>query len=236
MRDIGKNIRDIRVSKNLTQDQLAELLFVTRQTVSNYENGRSRPDIDMVFRIADVLKTDVNSILYGLTIPENRRIAYKRLWIALGILIALIGIHVWVCVLKERDIFLYHSIFVASKLLVLPIAVSILGWIVMHTLSIFCNLKQLRERLRRACRIVLWIIVGFLSVMLLPHIVFEIIVFIRSFTTNSVNMSLHIPIVNQIAVFVFRVTYNLPYLYALLGGLFWLAGVPKARKLTDDCK
>ena len=41
MRDIGKNIRDLRIVQNLTQDQLAEKLFVTRQTVSNYENGVS---------------------------------------------------------------------------------------------------------------------------------------------------------------------------------------------------
>ena len=42
MRDIGKNIRDLRQQKHLTQEELAEQLFVTRQTVSNYENGRTR--------------------------------------------------------------------------------------------------------------------------------------------------------------------------------------------------
>jgi len=41
MRDIGKNIRDLRQQKHLTQEELAEQLFVTRQTVSNYENGVS---------------------------------------------------------------------------------------------------------------------------------------------------------------------------------------------------
>lgn len=35
MRDIGKNIRDLRESKGLTQEELAARLFVTRQTVSN---------------------------------------------------------------------------------------------------------------------------------------------------------------------------------------------------------
>lgn len=35
MRDIGKNIRDLRKSKGLTQEELAARLFVTRQTVSN---------------------------------------------------------------------------------------------------------------------------------------------------------------------------------------------------------
>lgn len=37
MRDIGKNIRTLRTRRGLSQDQLAEALHVTRQTVSNYE-------------------------------------------------------------------------------------------------------------------------------------------------------------------------------------------------------
>ena len=41
MRDIGKNIRQARERKGCSQEQLAELLFVTRQTISNYETGDS---------------------------------------------------------------------------------------------------------------------------------------------------------------------------------------------------
>ena len=55
MRDIGKNIRQLRTAKNLTQDELAEKLFVTRQTVSNYETGKSRPDVEMLVKISDIL-------------------------------------------------------------------------------------------------------------------------------------------------------------------------------------
>ena len=38
---VGKNIKKLRTSLNLTQDQLAERINVTRQTVSNYETGVS---------------------------------------------------------------------------------------------------------------------------------------------------------------------------------------------------
>ena len=65
MRDIGKNIKQLRIQKNMTQDELAEKLFVTRQTVSNYETGRSRPDVEMLAKIAEVLETDANAVLYG---------------------------------------------------------------------------------------------------------------------------------------------------------------------------
>ena len=42
MRDIGKNIRKLRTDIGMTQEELAEALFVTRQTVSNYETGISQ--------------------------------------------------------------------------------------------------------------------------------------------------------------------------------------------------
>lgn len=65
MRDIGKNIKALRIQKNMTQDALAEQLFVTRQTVSNYETGKSHPDVEMLAKIAEVLETDGNTVLYG---------------------------------------------------------------------------------------------------------------------------------------------------------------------------
>lgn len=41
MNEIGKNIRFLRQQRKMSQDQLAEALHVTRQTVSNYETGVS---------------------------------------------------------------------------------------------------------------------------------------------------------------------------------------------------
>lgn len=41
MENLGKNIRLLRVQRKTSQDQLAEALHVTRQTVSNYETGVS---------------------------------------------------------------------------------------------------------------------------------------------------------------------------------------------------
>ena len=65
MRDIGKNIRTLRTRRGLSQDQLAEALHVTRQTVSNYETGRSRPDVEMLTALAEALGADVTEVLYG---------------------------------------------------------------------------------------------------------------------------------------------------------------------------
>lgn len=46
MRDIGANIRRARTRRKLTQDDLAQAVHTTRQTISNYETGRSRPDVE----------------------------------------------------------------------------------------------------------------------------------------------------------------------------------------------
>ena len=60
-RSIGSNIKKLRVKQGLTKDELAQALFVTRQTVSNYETGRSNPDVDMLQRISEVLHTDIQN-------------------------------------------------------------------------------------------------------------------------------------------------------------------------------
>ena len=43
--DIGSKIKAARIEKKLTQEQVAELLGVSRQTISNWENEKSYPDI-----------------------------------------------------------------------------------------------------------------------------------------------------------------------------------------------
>ena len=58
MAEVGKNIKKIRKEKNLTQDDLAERLYCTRQTISNYENGKSEPNIALLVEIAKVLEVE----------------------------------------------------------------------------------------------------------------------------------------------------------------------------------
>ena len=91
MNDIGKNIRFLRTRKKLSQDQLAETLHVTRQTVSNYETGRSRPDVEMLTTLAAALDADVKEILYA---PADREAHVRRLrrLVASAVVAALLGI------------------------------------------------------------------------------------------------------------------------------------------------
>lgn len=66
---LSENIKAIRKSKGLSQQELAVKLNVVRQTVSKWEQGLSVPDSDMLISISEVLETPV-SMLLGETIIE----------------------------------------------------------------------------------------------------------------------------------------------------------------------
>lgn len=60
---IGQHIATLRKEKKLTQQQLGNKLFVTDKAVSKWERGLSLPDISLLEKLADVLDTDIYSIL-----------------------------------------------------------------------------------------------------------------------------------------------------------------------------
>ena len=67
---LNENIKSVRQSKGLSQEELAIKLNVVRQTVSKWERRLSVPDSDMLVAISDILETPV-SILLGETITES---------------------------------------------------------------------------------------------------------------------------------------------------------------------
>ena len=66
---LSNNLKRIRKSKGLSQEELAIKLNIVRQTVSKWENGLSVPDSDMLITLADELDTSV-SVLLGETVME----------------------------------------------------------------------------------------------------------------------------------------------------------------------
>ena len=89
MNNIGKNIKALRIGKNMTQDELAARLYVTRQTVSNYETGKSKPDISTLLRIAEVLEADIHAILYEPQDSSDRNRRYLRIAGVISVLVLL---------------------------------------------------------------------------------------------------------------------------------------------------
>ena len=65
MSKVSKNLKKIRTEKKLTQDALAEKLHVTRQAISNWENDKTKPDIESLEMLAEVLEVDIEELIYG---------------------------------------------------------------------------------------------------------------------------------------------------------------------------
>ena len=82
MSQIGKNIKKNRSQKGITQDQLAEHLNVTRQAVSNWENGKTQPDIETLTAIAAYFGISVEDLIYG---KQNKWIVQTKTHAATGI-------------------------------------------------------------------------------------------------------------------------------------------------------
>ena len=80
MYTVSKNIKRLRLSKNMTQDQLAEKMFVTRQTISNWEMEKSRPDIESLHKLAEIFGTDIDELIYGA--PRGSYMRYQKRYVA----------------------------------------------------------------------------------------------------------------------------------------------------------
>ena len=62
---IGAFLQTLRKEKNLTQEQLAEQLGVSRRTVSRWETGSNMPDLDILMELSDLYVVDLREILNG---------------------------------------------------------------------------------------------------------------------------------------------------------------------------
>lgn len=63
--ELGRRITELRKVNNLTQEGLAERCSVTRQTISNWENGKSYPDLEMLVFISDSFDISLDALVKG---------------------------------------------------------------------------------------------------------------------------------------------------------------------------
>lgn len=62
---IAENIKHFREEKKISQSELAEKLNVTRQAVSNWECGKTEPDIETLHKISDIFEITIEELIYG---------------------------------------------------------------------------------------------------------------------------------------------------------------------------
>ncbi|WP_165055681.1 MULTISPECIES: helix-turn-helix transcriptional regulator [unclassified Adlercreutzia] len=63
--EVGKTIRDLRAEAGMSQEELAGKAFVSRQTISNWENDKSYPDVQSLGLIAGLFGTSIDALAKG---------------------------------------------------------------------------------------------------------------------------------------------------------------------------
>ena len=65
MDKLAENIKILREEKGISQSQLADRLFVTRQAVTRWEKGNTRPDIETIGKLAEIFDVSVEYLITG---------------------------------------------------------------------------------------------------------------------------------------------------------------------------
>ncbi len=77
-KQIGKFIKEKRIEKNLTQEELAEKLYISNKAVSKWEQGKCMPSIDLLIPLCKELDVELNELLEGKNI-EHQKESYEKL-------------------------------------------------------------------------------------------------------------------------------------------------------------
>lgn len=85
MHPIAVNIKSLRREKGLSQEQFAQALHVTRQTVSAWERGVSQPGLDALGEMARVLEVEPERLLYGGAGKKGPGYRSVSFWPVLGV-------------------------------------------------------------------------------------------------------------------------------------------------------
>ena len=63
--ELGNQIKHYRNEKGLSQEELAERIFVTRQSISNWENNKNYPDINSLVLLSEVFEISIDNLIKG---------------------------------------------------------------------------------------------------------------------------------------------------------------------------
>ena len=77
--EIGKNIQRLRKEKGYTQKDLAELLQVSAQAISKWENGQSYPDVEILPDLTDILMTNIDT-LFGHIPGDIKKASFQDIY------------------------------------------------------------------------------------------------------------------------------------------------------------
>lgn len=176
MNTIAKNIRTFRVAKNMTQEDLAAKIFTTRQTISNYETGKSKPDFETIGKLAEVLGVKAEELVYDMSDRKKKIKLWTMLFVA-GVIFYVLrsaALSMYLPMLfSPSDAQLMQAILAVLRsayvTVILPSFSIVIGWILLRLYEIYILKAELHIGRRRIVAIILivmlviWFVAAFVD-------------------------------------------------------------------------
>lgn len=70
---IGNSLANYRKNAGLTQQQVGDYIGISSQAVSKWENDQTEPDIDTLYKLAELYNTTVDELVGKAQVPEKRK-------------------------------------------------------------------------------------------------------------------------------------------------------------------
>ena len=98
--ELGNKIKYYRGEKELSQEELAERVYVSRQTISNWENNKSYPDINSIVLLSEIFEISIDNLIKGdveqmkkeIDSEEVKKMNFYATMMAILMLVALISL------------------------------------------------------------------------------------------------------------------------------------------------
>ena len=98
--ELGNKIKYYRGEKELSQEELAERVYVSRQTISNWENNKSYPDINSIVLLSEIFGISIDNLIKGdveqmkkeINAEEVKKLNFYALMMGILMLVALISL------------------------------------------------------------------------------------------------------------------------------------------------
>lgn len=90
--ELAHQVRRFRQERGLSQDELADAVFVTRQTVSNWENDKTYPDVQSLVLLSRLFDVSIDELIQGDVVTMRRTMAEdarKMRWLAVAMVVTL---------------------------------------------------------------------------------------------------------------------------------------------------
>ncbi len=108
---LGENLQKARLSKNLTQEEVAKELYFSRQAISRWESNKTEPNLETLIALADLYDSDLLAFAKGIE-PQKRK-KHINLFAGFGLLFFNFVLGVWLIIATALILLAFYAIVLA---------------------------------------------------------------------------------------------------------------------------